>query len=170
MSVVYKNPPTVVVVLVPVAGRGLLMIRRGKAGDDGYGKIAIPGGYQIEGETWQEAGARELLEETGVVVDTDELLVREVVTTPDRKTNLLFCEAREIQEFRPIDDRIGDWHDGAGGDTPLHEYLGMTEEQYATWLKADAEVSEAFVIREPVETAFPIHTEQVADFFKVGPM
>ena len=39
---------------------GLLMIRR--ALPDGYGKLALPGGYQGLNETWQEAGVREVFE------------------------------------------------------------------------------------------------------------
>jgi hypothetical protein len=54
----YDNTPTVVVVLVPVRG-GLLMVRRTLPGE-GYGKLALPGGYQMLGQTWQEAGALDL--------------------------------------------------------------------------------------------------------------
>ena len=49
----YDNTPTVVVVLVPLRG-GLLMIRRALPGE-GQGKLALPGGYQMLGQTWQEA-------------------------------------------------------------------------------------------------------------------
>jgi ADP-ribose pyrophosphatase YjhB (NUDIX family) len=52
----YDNTPTVVVVLVPLRG-GLLMVRRALPGE-GYGKLALPGGYQMLGQTWQEAGHR----------------------------------------------------------------------------------------------------------------
>jgi 8-oxo-dGTP pyrophosphatase MutT (NUDIX family) len=52
----YNNTPTVVVVLVPLGG-GLLMVQRALAGE-GYGKLALPGGYQMLGQTRQEAGAR----------------------------------------------------------------------------------------------------------------
>lgn len=69
----YANTPTVVVVLVPLAG-GLLMVRRALAGE-GRGKLALPGGYQMLGQTWQEAGAAEVREETGVVVDPEALRV-----------------------------------------------------------------------------------------------
>jgi ADP-ribose pyrophosphatase YjhB (NUDIX family) len=62
----YDNTPTVIVVLVPLRG-GLLMIHRALAGE-GQGKLALPGGYQMLGQTWQEAGAREVLEETSVVI------------------------------------------------------------------------------------------------------
>jgi ADP-ribose pyrophosphatase YjhB (NUDIX family) len=62
----YLNPLPVAVVLVPVGG-GLLTVRRGI--EPSRGKLALPGGYINLGETWQEAGAREVLEETGVRVD-----------------------------------------------------------------------------------------------------
>ncbi len=87
----YKNTPTVVVVLVPLRG-GLLMIRRALAGE-GQGKLALPGGYQMLGQTWQEAGVREVLEETGVVIAPEALQVVTVETTPDRRHNLIFCQS-----------------------------------------------------------------------------
>ena len=96
----YKNPPTVVVVLQPVGPRdkvGLVVIQRALPGE-GFGKIALPGGYQIEGQTWEEAGAAELEQETGVIVDPDELVLIDVKTTPDKKRNLLFCLAPRLQE------------------------------------------------------------------------
>ncbi len=91
----YENTPTVVVVLVPLRG-GLLMIRRAVAGE-GHGKLALPGGYQMLGQTWQEAGAREVLEETGVVVLPEALRVLTVETTPDRRQNLLFCRSPAVE-------------------------------------------------------------------------
>jgi 8-oxo-dGTP pyrophosphatase MutT (NUDIX family) len=91
----YDNTPTVVVVLVPVRS-GLLMIRRALAGE-GYGRLALPGGYQMLGQTWQEAGAREVLEETGVVISSKTLRVMAVETTPDRRQNLLFCQSPPVE-------------------------------------------------------------------------
>ena len=128
----YDNTPTVVVVLVPLRG-GLLMIRRALAGE-GHGQLALPGGYQMLGQTWQEAGAREVLEETSVVIAPEALRVVTVETTPDRRQNLLFCQSPPVE------------HRGAF----VH----------------DAEVSEAKVIYEPVETAFPLHTRAVREFFE----
>jgi ADP-ribose pyrophosphatase YjhB (NUDIX family) len=90
----YDNTPTVVVVLVPLRG-GLLMVRRALPGE-GYGKLALPGGYQMLGQTWQEAGAREVLEETGVVLSPEALQVIAVETTPDRRQNLLFCQCPPV--------------------------------------------------------------------------
>ncbi|WP_315928347.1 NUDIX domain-containing protein [Mesorhizobium sp. SP-1A] len=59
----YDNTPSTVFVLAHNATKELLVIRRAK--QPGYGLLGLPGGYQMRGETWQEAGARELLEETG---------------------------------------------------------------------------------------------------------
>jgi ADP-ribose pyrophosphatase YjhB (NUDIX family) len=91
----YDNPPTVVVVLLPLRG-GLLMVRRALPGE-GYGKLALPGGYQMLGQTWQEAGAQEVLEETGVVIAPETLRVLAVETTPDRRQNLLFCQSPTVE-------------------------------------------------------------------------
>lgn len=63
----WLNPLPVAVLLVPVDSRGLLLVRRSI--DPGLGQLALPGGYINLGETWQEAGARELLEETRISVD-----------------------------------------------------------------------------------------------------
>ena len=87
----YQNTPTVVVVLVPLRG-GLLMIRRALSGE-GQGRLALPGGYQMLGQTWQEAGAREVLEETSVIIEPSSLRVVTIETTPDRRQNLLFCRS-----------------------------------------------------------------------------
>ena len=96
----YSNTPTVVVVLVPLRG-GLLMIRRALAGE-GQGKLALPGGYQMLGQTWQEAGAQEVLEETGVVGAPESLRVLTVETTPDRRQNLLFCQSPPVEHDGPF--------------------------------------------------------------------
>ncbi len=128
----YENTPTVVVVRVPVRG-GLLMVRRALPGE-GHGQLALPGGYQMLGQTWREAGAREVLEETGVVISAEALHLLAVETTPDRKQNLIFCQA------------------------PPTEVKGA--------FSHDQEIAEVVVIHAPVETAFPLHTAMVDDFFK----
>ncbi|TIW53842.1 MAG: NUDIX domain-containing protein [Mesorhizobium sp.] len=75
----FDNTPTVVVMLVKRGG-DLLLIRR--ANQPGFGKIALPGGYHMRGEVWQMAGAREVAEETGYVLERPDLIrqVGEVVT------------------------------------------------------------------------------------------
>ena len=107
------------------------MIRRTLPGE-GQGRLALPGGYQTLGQTWQEAGARQMLKETGVAIGPASLQVVAVETTPDRRQNLLFCQSPPVT------------HEGA--------------------FQHDAEVSEVLVIHQPVETAFPLHTERVRSF------
>jgi ADP-ribose pyrophosphatase YjhB (NUDIX family) len=63
---IWANPIPVAVLLVPVGG-GLLVIRR--AIPPGVGKLALPGGFVELHETWQQGAAREVREETGIVVD-----------------------------------------------------------------------------------------------------
>ncbi len=50
----YANTPTVVAVLVPMRG-GLLMIHRALPGE-GEGQLALPGGYQVLGQTCRRPG------------------------------------------------------------------------------------------------------------------
>lgn len=87
---VWANPIPVSVVLVPVGhdGRlGLLVVRRGI--EPGKHKLAIAGGFVEEQETWQEAGAREVREETGVVVDPRTLTPLWFTSTEPRPNRVL---------------------------------------------------------------------------------
>ncbi|MBX3471427.1 MAG: NUDIX domain-containing protein [Planctomycetes bacterium] len=99
----WRNPVPVAVLLLPVDD-GLLMIRRGV--EPARGKLALPGGYVDLGESWQEAAARELREETGVEVAAQD--VRHVAThsPPDGRTVLIFGRAarraaRSLGPLRP---------------------------------------------------------------------
>lgn len=76
----YRNPLPVSVVLLPVAD-GLLVVRR--AIDPGRGQLALPGGFIEIPESWQEAGARELFEETGIRIDPQSLELFDVRSAPD---------------------------------------------------------------------------------------
>ncbi|RWI35534.1 NUDIX domain-containing protein [Mesorhizobium sp.] len=74
----FDNTPTVVCMLVRHHA-GLVVIRR--ANQPGYGLLGLPGGYHMRGESWQLAGAREVAEETGYVIDPAQIRqFREVVT------------------------------------------------------------------------------------------
>ncbi|ONI86472.1 hypothetical protein ALI144C_11205 [Actinosynnema sp. ALI-1.44] len=90
-AVVWANPKPVAVVLVPVvvADRtGLLVIRRAIPP---VGGLALPGGFIDLDETWQQAGAREVYEETGLVVDSAALRPLSFSsTTPNPNLVLLF--------------------------------------------------------------------------------
>lgn len=78
--VTYRNPLPVSVVLLPVDD-GLLLIRRTK--EPHAGKLALPGGFIEVGETWQEAGARELREETGITLEANGIQLFEAKSAPD---------------------------------------------------------------------------------------
>lgn len=82
----FLNPLPVVVVLLPVDD-GLLQIRRGI--EPGKDLWAFPGGFINLGETWQEAGAREVLEESHVQIDPTEIIEFQVRSAPD-DTLLIF--------------------------------------------------------------------------------
>jgi len=88
----WKNPPTVPVMMVPVVGRGVLVIRRGIPPH--VGKLAFPGGFHEEGETWQEAAAREVLEETGIAISNVRIVDME--TVDDGRRNLAFAECDPV--------------------------------------------------------------------------
>lgn len=88
-STSYLNPLPVSVVLVPVDA-GLLVIRR--AIPPRLGQLALPGGFINMGESWQEAGAREVFEETGLRLSPEEIQDVRALSAPDG-TVLVFGQA-----------------------------------------------------------------------------
>jgi ADP-ribose pyrophosphatase YjhB (NUDIX family) len=89
----FENPLPVAVVVVPV-GNGVLTVRR--AIPPHVGELALPGGFIGVGESWQQAGAREVLEETGVVLDPDRIRDLRVLSAPDG-TVLVFGLAEPLE-------------------------------------------------------------------------
>jgi 8-oxo-dGTP pyrophosphatase MutT (NUDIX family) len=90
----YRNPLPVVVLAVPVEDLGVLMVRRVQppAG------LALHSGYIDHGERWQDAGARELEEETGARVDPAAILELSV-RSGDDGTLLVFATAPPITQL-----------------------------------------------------------------------
>jgi ADP-ribose pyrophosphatase YjhB (NUDIX family) len=76
----YRLPEPVAVLLLPVDD-ALLVVRRGI--EPYRGELALPGGFIDVGETWQQAAARELREETAVVVDAERVRLFDVHSAPD---------------------------------------------------------------------------------------
>jgi ADP-ribose pyrophosphatase YjhB (NUDIX family) len=81
----FRNPIPVAIVLLPVVDEarrsGVVAVRRAIA--PRFGHLALPGGYVDFGETWQEAGAREVYEEAGILIDAHTLRAVEVFSAPD---------------------------------------------------------------------------------------
>jgi len=106
-TVSYRNPLPVAVMVIPVAGAGLLMVQRAIAPRG----LAFPGGFVEWGEGWQAAAARELREETGVHVDPETIEAVAVRSAPDG-TLLVFGSAPPVPRaaldaFAPSDEVEG---------------------------------------------------------------
>jgi ADP-ribose pyrophosphatase YjhB (NUDIX family) len=100
----YLNPLPVAVAVVPVDD-GVLMVRRGIPP---VGKVALPGGFIDRGESWQEAVARELLEETAIRIDPATVREHRVLSTQNGFL-LVFglvpaLRASELPPFAPTDE------------------------------------------------------------------
>lgn len=112
----YDNTATVVAVAIEYRGK-VLAIRRNT--EPGKGKLALPGGFQMRGETWQQAGAREVFEEIGMEIasrnldlmfmETDEYDHNVAVAhylLKDKGSDLISClkfNQDEVQEIVWID-------------------------------------------------------------------
>ena len=105
----YVNPAPVAVAVQPVGG-GLLVIRR--AIPPAADRLALPGGFIDIGETWQQAAARELREETGLVADPEGVRLYDTISAPDG-TLLVFglfpslATEDELPERAPDDETLG---------------------------------------------------------------
>jgi ADP-ribose pyrophosphatase YjhB (NUDIX family) len=100
------NPLPVAVILLPVDD-GVLLVRRNI--EPQIGQLALPGGYMNLGETWQQAGARELFEETGIVIRPVEVREFRVKSAPGGTTLLVFgvapaIRSQDLPEFTPNEE------------------------------------------------------------------
>lgn len=131
----HKQPRPVAVVLVPVRD-SLLVVRR--AFEPQAGLLNLPGGHIEHEENWDAAAARELGEETGLVVEPSELQLYDVKST---STGYLVFFSLAPLRFDDLD---------------------------VTTLKSDVEVTEITLIKSIDETsqlAFDTHNEVARTYF-----
>lgn len=102
----WRNPTPVAVAVVPVVGGGVVLIRRSIA----PAGLALPGGFIDFGETWQQAAARELREEAGLVIDPATVRHARTVSPPDGTRVLIFGVAAPLAELAPWqpNDEVGE--------------------------------------------------------------
>lgn len=98
----FDNTPTVVCVIVENIEGRVLAVRR--ANEPGKGLLGLPGGYHMRGESWQKAGVREVMEETGVDVNDLDLDLMSM-ETDDYGNNLVIARScmTTSQTGRPVD-------------------------------------------------------------------
>ena len=140
-TTIWANPIPVSVVLAPIVteGRtGLLVVRR--VGPPGDGKLALVGGFLEEHESWAEGGAREVREETGVVIDPRALTPLTFASSAPRPNRVLLFSVAA-----PLD---------AGG---LGPYVPSAETSQRGLVFGPGGLAEVF--------AFPLHVEAASRFF-----
>ena len=128
----FLNPLPVAVVVLPVDD-GVLAVRRNI--EPQIGRLALPGGYINRGESWQQAGARELLEETGIAIQPEDLREFRVKSAPSGTTLMVFGVAPAL--------RLQD----------LPHFV------------PNAETQEICLLTAPQELAFSTHTETLREYF-----
>lgn len=96
----YLNPIPVVVVLVPIDD-GVIVIRRNI--EPQKGTLTLPGGYLDIGETWQEGARRELFEETGIAVPSEEIRLYDVMNGLDNTLVIFGLATRQNRSaYKPF--------------------------------------------------------------------
>ena len=116
----YPDRPYVGVGVIVFRDKDVLLVKRNK--DPNKGFWSIPGGKQILGETLVEAAQRELVEETGVRVDS--LLLVDVA-------DAIISDAEgKIKYHYTLVDYMGHWYSGnsrAGDDAQEVRWVHMNE-------------------------------------------
>ena len=95
-EVSYQNPLPVAVALIPTTSGGLLGVRRGI--EPRKGEVALPGGFIEVGESWQEACAREVMEELEVELDAQKFESFTTLSAPDGTVLIFGLFDEEVEE------------------------------------------------------------------------
>jgi 8-oxo-dGTP diphosphatase len=106
---VWANPIPVSVVLVQVvdgARTGILVVRR--AIPPQIGKLGIAGGFLEEHESWQQGGAREVREETGVHIDPATLVPLWFASSDPKPNRLLVFSVAPPQPVSSLPPYVQD--------------------------------------------------------------
>lgn len=143
----WGNPIPVAVLVLPIEQNGEIgLIIQQRNIDPEKDKWALTSGYVNHGEGWQEAAARETMEELGLSADKDKFKLYDVVGGKDNSAILVIC-----------------LYDGLFSATDLISF------------KPNNEVQAVDIMFEPRELAFPSHTKAandllkyVADLYKYG--
>jgi len=126
---IWANPIPVAVVLVQVTEGdrvGLLVVRR--AIPPQVGKLGLVGGFIEEHESWQAAGAREVREETGVIVEASSLEPLWYASSEPRPNRVLMFSVappRDVHSLPPFT------HDAESSERGLIYGPGGLEEVFA---------------------------------------
>jgi len=116
----YPDRPWIGIGMIVFRGEEVLLVQRGKA--PRLGAWSLPGGAQHLGEGAQEAGRRELLEETGIT--TGPLLLADVIDAVTRD------EDGAVRYHYTIVDYCAEWVAGTAiaGDDVFHVAWARPEE------------------------------------------
>lgn len=106
-KIVFKNPIPVAVGLLPFTNGneyGILLIKR--AIPPFVDEYCLPGGFVDYNESWQEAIAREVLEETTIKTNANEYNLIDTCSTPDNSRILIFGISNQLRHIKQFENFI----------------------------------------------------------------
>lgn len=150
----FSNPLPVVVVLITVDDiyrgdhrKGILIQKRGI--EPKRDQWALTGGYIDAGETWQEAGVREVKEELGLEIKESELKLYDIQSSTNKDTMLICCATTFHYDLKG-----GEYWNGIDDILKYHKVV------------PNAEVLAYDIMWEEKELAFPTHNMWANKYLK----